>query len=154
VRRASCAGRSWHPSIGLTQVTAAFYHSRNGNKVALWTMAEIIEYRGYRLSVEPHAPGSKILIFPPGSSLPLPTILFQRTRTRLDGLIKDAKDIVDDPSGDVGHERSPKRRPVVVASLSFSIEAVSYSDEAAERGVRAILRAPRVASHPGSHACR
>jgi hypothetical protein len=59
-------------------------------------MAEIIEYRGYRLSVEPHAPGSKILIFPPGSSLPLPTILFQRNRTRLDGLIKDAKDIVDD----------------------------------------------------------
>jgi hypothetical protein len=59
-------------------------------------MAEIIEYRGYRLSAEPHAPGSKILIFPPGSSLPLPTILFQRSRTRLDGLIEDAKEIVDD----------------------------------------------------------
>jgi hypothetical protein len=58
-RRASCAGRSWHPSIGLTQVTAAY--SRNGNKVALWTMAEIIEDRGFRLSVEPDAPGSKIL---------------------------------------------------------------------------------------------
>jgi hypothetical protein len=43
-------------------------------------MAEIIEYRGYRLSGEPPAPGSKILIFPPASLLPLPTILFQRRR--------------------------------------------------------------------------
>jgi hypothetical protein len=79
----------------LTQVAAAFYHSLNANKAVLWKMAQIIEYRGYRLSVEPHAPGSKILIFPPDSSLPLPTILFQRNRTNLDGLVKDAKDIVD-----------------------------------------------------------
>jgi hypothetical protein len=95
----------------LTQVTAAFYHSRNANKVALWTMAEIIEYRGYRLSVEPHAPGSKILIFPPGSSLPLPTILFQRNRTRLDGLIKDAKDIVDDHLAMSAKNDAPKGAP-------------------------------------------
>jgi transposase len=81
--------------LDLTQVAAAFYHSLNANKAVLWKMAQIIEYRGYLLSVEPHAPGSKILIFPPDSSLPLPTILFQRNRTNLDGLVKDAKDIVD-----------------------------------------------------------
>jgi hypothetical protein len=57
--------------------------------------------------VEPHAPGSKILIFPPGSSLPLPTILFQRNGTRLDGLIKDAKDIVDDHLAMSATERRP-----------------------------------------------
>ncbi len=75
-------------------------------------MAEIIEYRGYRLSVEPHPPGSKILIFPPGSSLPLPTILFQRSRRKLDGLIKDdAKDIVDDHLAMLPKHDVPKGRP-------------------------------------------
>jgi hypothetical protein len=75
-------------------------------------MAEIIEYRSYRLSVEPHAPGSKILIFPPGSSLALPTILFQRNRTSLDGLVKDAKDIVDDHLAmSPNKEDAPKQAP-------------------------------------------
>jgi hypothetical protein len=74
-------------------------------------MAEIIEYRGYRLSVEPHAPGTKILIFPPGSSLALPTIMFQRNRTRLDGLIKDAKDIVDDHLAISAKNDAPKGAP-------------------------------------------
>jgi hypothetical protein len=75
------------------------------------TMAEIIEYRGYRLSVEPHAPGAKILIFPPGSPLPLPTILFQRNRTGLDGLIKDAKGIVDDHLAVSVKNEAPKGAP-------------------------------------------
>jgi hypothetical protein len=74
-------------------------------------MAEIIEYRSYRLSVEPHPPGSKILIFPPGSSLPLPTILFQRNRPTLDGLIKDAKDIVDDHLAMLPKNDVPKGKP-------------------------------------------
>jgi hypothetical protein len=106
-------------------------------------MAEIIEYRGYRLSVEPHAPGSKILIFPPGSSLPLPTILFQRTRTRLDGLITDAKDIVDDHLAMSTKSDAPKGAPVVVASFSFSIERVPYSDEARRIGIN-IARLPEL----------
>jgi hypothetical protein len=66
-----------------------------------------MEYVDPGASVEPHAPGSKILIFPPGSSLPLPTILFQRNGTRLDGLIKDAKDIVDDHLAMSATERRP-----------------------------------------------
>jgi hypothetical protein len=74
-------------------------------------MAEIIEYRGYRLSVEPHAPGAKILIFPPGSSLALPTILFQRNRTGLDGLIEDAKEIVDDHLAMSAKNDAPKGPP-------------------------------------------
>jgi hypothetical protein len=74
-------------------------------------MAEIIEYRGYRLSVEPHAPGAKILIFPPGSSLALPTILFQRNSTRLDGLVKDAKEIVDDHLAMSAKKDDPKEAP-------------------------------------------
>ena len=74
-------------------------------------MAEIIEYRGYRLLVEPHPPGSKILIFPPGSSLALPTILFQRGRTKLDGLIKDAKEIVDDHLAMSPKNDAPKGAP-------------------------------------------
>ena len=74
-------------------------------------MAEIIEYRGYRLSIEPHPPGSKILIFPPGSSLPLPTILFQRGRKRTDDLIKDAKDIVDDHLAMSPKKDAPKEAP-------------------------------------------
>jgi hypothetical protein len=75
-------------------------------------MAEIIEYRGYKLSIEPHPPGSKILIFPPDSSLPLPTILFQRNRTSVDGLVQDAKHIVDDhlamsPKNDASKGKPP-----------------------------------------------
>jgi hypothetical protein len=84
---------------------------RANAKVSLWTMAEIYEYRGYRLSVEPHPPGSKILIFPPGSSLALPTILFQRSRTRLDGVVKDAKDIVDDHLAMSAMNDAPKGAP-------------------------------------------
>jgi hypothetical protein len=84
---------------------------RANAKVSLWTMAEIYEYRGYRLSVEPHPPGSKILIFPPGSSLALPTILFQRSRTRLDGLIEDAKEIVDDHLALSPKNDAPKGAP-------------------------------------------
>jgi hypothetical protein len=74
-------------------------------------MAETIEYRGYRLSLEPHPPGSKILIFPPGSSLPLPTILFHRNRARLDDLVKDAKDIVDDHLAMSPKNDAPKGKP-------------------------------------------
>jgi hypothetical protein len=74
-------------------------------------MAETFEYRGYRLSLEPHPPGSKILIFPPGSSLPLPTILFQRNRARLDDLVKDAKDIVDDHLAMSPKNDTPKGKP-------------------------------------------
>ncbi len=65
-------------------------------------MAETIEYRGYRLSLEPH---------PPGSSLPLPTILFQRNRARLDDLVKDAKDIVDDHLAMSPKDDAPKGKP-------------------------------------------
>jgi hypothetical protein len=99
----------------LTQLTVAFYHSRNANEAAHWAMAEIIEYRGYKLSVEPDPPGSRILIFPPGSSLPLPT-LFQRNRTIVDGLVQDANNIVDDHLGDVTQERRSKREAAVAAS--------------------------------------
>jgi hypothetical protein len=74
-------------------------------------MAEIIEYRGYKLSIEPHPPGSKILIFPPDSSLPLPTILFQRNRTRVDGLVQDAKNIVDDHLAMSPKNDPPKGKP-------------------------------------------
>jgi hypothetical protein len=59
-------------------------------------MAEIIHYREYRLSVETHTPGFKILIYPPGSSLPLPTIPFHRDRARLDDLVEEAKRVVED----------------------------------------------------------
>jgi hypothetical protein len=74
-------------------------------------MAEIIEYRGYKLSIEPHPPGSKILIFPPDSSLPLATILFQRNRTRVDGLVQDAKNIVDDHLAMSPKNDPPKGKP-------------------------------------------
>jgi hypothetical protein len=100
----------------LTQLTVAFYHPRNANEAAHWAMAEIIEYRGYKLSAEPHPPGARILIFTPGSSLPLPTILFQRNRTIVDGLVQDAKNIVDDHLGDVTQERRSKREAAVAAS--------------------------------------
>jgi len=74
-------------------------------------MAETIEYRGYRLSLEPHPPGLKILIFPPGSSLPLSTILFQRNRAMLDDLVKDAKDIVDDHLAMLAKNDAPRGGP-------------------------------------------
>jgi hypothetical protein len=54
------------------------------------------QYREYRLSVETHTPGLKVLIYPPGSSLPLPTIPFHRDRAKLDDLIEEAKHIVED----------------------------------------------------------
>jgi hypothetical protein len=59
-------------------------------------MFEIIHYREYRLSVEPHTPGIKILIYPPGSSLPLPTIPFHRDRANLGLLVEEAENIVED----------------------------------------------------------
>jgi hypothetical protein len=59
-------------------------------------MAEIIHYREYRLSVETHTPGLKILIYPPGASLPLSTIPFHRDRAKLDDLLEEAKRIVED----------------------------------------------------------
>ena len=59
-------------------------------------MAEIIHYREYRLSVETHTPGFKILIYPPGSSLPLTTIPFHRDRAKLDDLVEEAEHIVED----------------------------------------------------------
>jgi hypothetical protein len=108
---ASCAGWVVAPKHQLDSGYRGFLPFPQMQQVALWTMAEIIEYRGYRLSVEPHAPGSKILIFPPGSSLPLPTILFQRNRTGLDGLIKDAKDIVDDHLAMSAKNDAPKGTP-------------------------------------------
>jgi hypothetical protein len=58
-------------------------------------MAEF-KYREYRLSVETHSPGLKILIYPPGASLPLSTIPFQRDRTRLNALVEEAKRLVED----------------------------------------------------------
>jgi hypothetical protein len=54
------------------------------------------QYREYRLSVKTHTPGLKVLIYPPGSSLPLPTIPFHRDRAKLDDLIEEAKHIVED----------------------------------------------------------
>jgi hypothetical protein len=59
-------------------------------------MAEIIHYREYRLSVEVHTPGLKILIYPPGSSLPLPTIPFHRDKANLGLLVEEAENIVED----------------------------------------------------------
>jgi hypothetical protein len=59
-------------------------------------MAEIFHYHEYRLSVEAHNPGLKILIYPPGSLLPLSTIPFHRDNTKLRDLVEEAKHIVED----------------------------------------------------------
>jgi hypothetical protein len=58
-------------------------------------MAEF-KYREYRLSVETHTPGLKIVIYPPGASLPLSTIPFHRDRTKLSDLLQEARRLVDD----------------------------------------------------------
>jgi hypothetical protein len=58
-------------------------------------MAEF-KYREYRLSVETHKPGLKILIYPPGASSPLPTIPFHRNRAKLSDLLQEARRIVED----------------------------------------------------------
>jgi hypothetical protein len=60
-------------------------------------MAELIHhYREYRLSVVTHTPGLKILIYPPGASLPLSTVPFDRDRRKLGALIQQARRIVED----------------------------------------------------------
>jgi hypothetical protein len=68
-------------------------------------MTEQIEHHGYRLSVEPHGSGYKILIYPPGASVALPTIPFDRNKSKRLDLIEEAKRMVDD------HSSWPKQGP-------------------------------------------
>jgi hypothetical protein len=69
-------------------------------------MTEQIEHRGYRLlSVQPHGSGYKILIYPPGSTISLPTIPFDRNKSKRKDLIEEAKRMADD------HSSWPKQGP-------------------------------------------
>jgi hypothetical protein len=71
-------------------------------------MTEQIEHRGYRLSVQPHGSGYKILIYPPGSTIALPTIPFDRNKSKREDLIEEAKCMADDHNSwpKQGFERS------------------------------------------------
>jgi hypothetical protein len=68
-------------------------------------LTEQIEHRGYRLSVQPHGSGYKILIYAPGSTVALPTIPFDRNKSKREDLIEEAKRMADD------HSSWPKQGP-------------------------------------------
>jgi hypothetical protein len=105
-------------------------------------MAEIIHYREYRLLVEVHTPGLKILIYPPDSSLPLPTIPFHRDQANLGLLVEEAENIVDDHRLMTGVRREGSdslkgsRAPSPREHEALLRIAINRQDRPSPRGVR------------------
>jgi hypothetical protein len=83
-------------------------------------MTELIEHHGY------------ILIYPPGASVALPTIPFDRNKSKRDDLIEEAKRMVDDHSswpkqGPRGRGLKPRGHIHIVA-----IDVVAVDDDIAQ----------------------
>jgi hypothetical protein len=58
-------------------------------------MAEELNYKGYRLLVSPVGKGWRAMIFPPGSSSPLPESPAMLEKSLKEVIVAEAKKIVD-----------------------------------------------------------
>jgi hypothetical protein len=58
-------------------------------------MAEELDYKGYRLLVSPVGKGWRAMIFPPGSSSPLPESPAALEKSPKEAIVAEARKIVD-----------------------------------------------------------
>ena len=66
------------------------------------------EYLEYRLSVQPHGPGYKILIYPPSGNFSLTEIPHSNNKADLELLLARAREIVDENIAKIAEARAKR----------------------------------------------
>jgi hypothetical protein len=111
-----------------------------GKSKVTTSVAEYIEYKCYRLKIEPHHTGWKVVIFPKGSPFALDRTPYTMEVAGRDVVVEQAKAIVDDVTADKSLHKVAIEPAEITRSWSFTLVAVILRFRRSLLQGRAVLR--------------